>query len=253
MNWQNKTTTLFIVLAVFSWLMACKPPKPDATSISGIAKGFEGREAYLLEIKEGNKTRLLLDSNTIGTQGNFTLSAIPQQNTFWQVEVKQGPSVLLIADNKIINLNLSSNLLPDYAVEGSNASQQLAVFYLQTNKAITNYQQSRQRFAADQLLPDSLRKLTLQDLAKDSVNFLLAIEQQVATADHPIVQPYAFTIAKAYLPISRQRSLARQIKLSMPTESPLTDSAPFQRNDSGKLPLLNDTLKASLQPDSLNK
>ena len=253
MNWANRSSSRFISSLVAAFLFACHPPQPQTTTVAGKAAGFEGKAVYLLELKEGQKMRLLLDSAFANKDAEFTLKAIPTRDVFWQVEVEDGPSVLLVADAQKINLNLSKAVLPNYVVEGSEASRQLATFYRQTNKAIANYQQFRQRYNADQLLPDSLRKLTLQDLAKDSVNFLLAIEQQVATADHPIVQPYAFTIVKAYLPISRQRSLARQIKLSMPTESPLTDSAPFQRNDSGKLPLLNDTLKASLLPDSLNK
>ncbi len=253
MNWENRSSSRFISSLVAALFFACHPPQPQTTTVTGKAAGFEGKAVYLLELKEGNKMRLLLDSAFVNKDAEFTLKAIPAREVFWQVEVGDGPSVILVADAQKINLNLSKAVLPNYIVEGSEASLQLATFYWETNKAIAKYQQFRQQFEADQLLPDSLRQLTVQDLAKDSVNFLLAIEQQVATADHPMVQPYAFTIGKAYLPISRQRSLARQIKMSMPTESSLTDSVPLQGNDSAKLRLLNDTLKAPLQPDSLNK
>ena len=109
-----------------------------------------------MELPFGGQQPIILDSTSLASNGNFILRAMGKEEGLYRLVVEGGPDVLLVNDNKSIQLALDVNQYKAYTIEGSPASESLHVLF-------ESYRKQDSALYATFMQIDSLQKINASD------------------------------------------------------------------------------------------
>ena len=110
-------------------LLACKSNGPQLLNVTGTFTGETGKKILLAELPFNSPQRLVLDSATLDSSGNFSLNTIQQQEGMYQLFIQDGPGILLINDTSQIEVHANIDSLGKYQVKHSEASRSIKSLY----------------------------------------------------------------------------------------------------------------------------
>jgi peroxiredoxin len=143
---------LFIMM-----LVSCTPKeKRDTATVQGTFKGIEGRHITLSELKTQRTIRV--DSVKVEANGEFRLSTIPSEKSFYLLDFGGSQPISIILDKgELIHLEMdTSTINQSYLIDANTDSRLLQAYFLKTG-------QTRMKI-------DSLRKVLFESRAL--VNFV---------------------------------------------------------------------------------
>ena len=151
-------------------LLACNSNGPKKLNVKGTFTGAAGKKIMLAELPFNNPQRLVLDSATLDSSGNFSLHTIQQQESMYQLFIQNGPGILLVNDTTNIVIHANIDSLGKYNVENSKASKSIKSLY--DRLTVLEEAAGRANLLADSVAktktPDSLQAPYLQ--ARDRSN-----------------------------------------------------------------------------------
>ncbi len=155
---------------ICSMLLACNNDGPEKLNVKGTFTGAAGNKIMLAELPFNNPQRLVLDSATLDSTGNFSLRTIQQQEGMYQLFIQNGPGILLVNDTNDIVIHANIDSLGKYNIENSKASRSIKSLY--DRLTIMEEAAGRANVLADSIAktktPDSLQAPYLQ--ARDRSN-----------------------------------------------------------------------------------
>ena len=145
-----------LLLAVVILMAACQEKKYGAFTVSGKISNAPAKKVFLQELPFGGQQPVILDSVTLASNGSFILRAMGKEEGLYRLVVEGGPDVLLVNDNKSIQLALDVNQYKSYTIEGSPASESLHVLF-------ESYRKQDSALYATFMQIDSLQKINASD------------------------------------------------------------------------------------------
>lgn len=125
--------TIVFVSAIFQ--SCSEKKKENEFTLYGTLKNSDAVKIYLEEVSVSSMQPKVVDSASIGKDGQYTLKAEPVEETIFQIRLgnNQFPIASLINDAPAITLNatfgsVSKEFVEDYEIKGSPASQQMKDF-----------------------------------------------------------------------------------------------------------------------------
>ncbi|MES2648246.1 MAG: TlpA disulfide reductase family protein [Bacteroidota bacterium] len=119
---------IFFILGLFT-LASCNNNGPQLLTVKGTFTGVAGKKILLAELPFNSPQRLVLDSATLDSSGNFSLNTIQQQEGMYQLFIQDGPGLLLINDTTDIEVYANIDSLGKYKVKHSEASRSIKSLY----------------------------------------------------------------------------------------------------------------------------
>lgn len=182
-------------------MAACSSNDPGKFEVSGSFTGAAGKKIMLAALPFNRPERLVLDSITLDSTGNFKLHTLQAQEGMYQLFVENGPGILLVNDTDHILLHANIDSPGNYKVENSKASQSIKSLY----ERLSTLEQNAGR--ANSLL-DSINKTKAADSLKTPytaaanqsnkaiTNFLNAY---LRMENNPTAQWYGLGVANHFL------------------------------------------------------
>jgi len=137
---MNRNNILFLVLFSIVALVSCSDNGTSTSSsntearyaISGTIQNARKQKLVLQETKLANDTYVTIDTITLKEDGKFNFSFLAKEEGLYRLafenEYENGFEILLINDEKNIQVNADPNNFESYAVKGSKASLALNQF-----------------------------------------------------------------------------------------------------------------------------
>jgi peroxiredoxin len=104
---------------------SCTEKKYGAFTVSGKFKNAGQLKIVLQELPFGGRQPITIDSATLDKQGNFVLRGVGKEESIYRITTDMGMDVIVINDQKNIQLVVDMKDYTHYQVEGSPASFQL--------------------------------------------------------------------------------------------------------------------------------
>ena len=118
-----------VVLIGVVFLSACQQKKYGEFTVTGKIKNAVSTKVFLEELPFGGENPIVLDSGAIEKNGNFSLKGIAQEEGLYRLVVENGPDVLIVNDNDIVEVVLDVNKFIEYKITGSKASESLHTLF----------------------------------------------------------------------------------------------------------------------------
>ena len=127
--------TISVSLIAVSILFSCTEKKYGGFTVSGKVSNAGSQKIYLQELPFAGSEPLILDSATLQANGKFELKATALEEGLYRLSLERGPEVLLINDEKSININIDFNQPKNYTIESHGASKSLQTLFATYSKA----------------------------------------------------------------------------------------------------------------------
>ena len=124
---MQKVSLLLIGVVIF--LFACQQKKYGGFTVTGTIKNAVSPKIFLQELPFGGENPIVLDSGTIEKNGQFSLKGIAKEEGLYRIVLEDGPDVLIVNDNDIIEVALDVNKYVAYTITKSKASESLHTLF----------------------------------------------------------------------------------------------------------------------------
>ncbi|MEK0422262.1 MAG: hypothetical protein RLZ95_172 [Bacteroidota bacterium] len=198
---KSKNIILFIAICILG-LIGCSEKNTEARyAITGSIQNAGNQKLILQELKFDGGASVTLDTITLKDDGKFSFSFLAKQEGLYRLaienEYENGFEVLVINDEKNIQVNADPNNFESYVIKGSKASETLNQF-LKTYRtkdelffATVDKLQQLQKTNGDAATIDQLQK---EQLAK--INDINKYVQKALTEnENPIVLQYILGVS----------------------------------------------------------
>ncbi len=111
---------LFLVL-----IAACQQKKYGGFTVTGTIKNAPNSKVFLQELPFGGQEPIILDSGKLEKDNKFSLKGIAREEGLYRLVVENGPDVLIVNDNDVIEVEMDVNNYRAYKIIGSKASESL--------------------------------------------------------------------------------------------------------------------------------
>jgi peroxiredoxin len=136
--------------------ISCSEKKYGAFTVSGKFKNAGQLKIFLQELPFGGRQPITIDSATLDKQGNFVLRGVGKEESIYRITTDMGMDVVVINDQKNIQLVVDVKDYTHYQVEGSPASFQL-------HELFENYRRQDSALAVCFMMLDSLQEKKVPD------------------------------------------------------------------------------------------
>ena len=136
--------------------VSCSEKKYGAFTVSGKFKNAGQLKIFLQELPFGGRQPITIDSATLDKQGNFILRGVGKEESIYRITTDMGMDVIVINDQKNIQLVVDKKDYTHYQVEGSPASFQL-------HELFENYRRQDSALAVCFMMLDSLQENKVPD------------------------------------------------------------------------------------------
>ena len=136
--------------------ISCSEKKYGAFTVSGKFKNAGQLKIFLQELPFGGRQPITIDSATLDKQGNFVLRGVGKEEGLYRITTDMGMDVIVINDQKNIQLVVDMKDYTHYQVEGSPASFQL-------HELFENYRRQDSALAVCFMMLDSLQENKVPD------------------------------------------------------------------------------------------
>ena len=106
---MQKVSLLLIGVVIF--LFACQQKKYGGFTVTGTLKNAVSPKIFLQELPFGGENPIVLDSGTIEKNGQFSLKGIAKEEGLYRIVLEDGPDVLIVNDNDIIEINVATKAI----------------------------------------------------------------------------------------------------------------------------------------------
>ncbi len=120
---------VLVVLIGIVFLSACQQKKYGGFTVTGKIKNAVSTKVFLEELPFGGENPIVLDSGSIEKNGDFLLKGIAREEGLYRLVLENGPDVLIVNDNDIIEVALDANKFTAYKITGSKASESLHALF----------------------------------------------------------------------------------------------------------------------------
>ncbi len=149
-----KTKIWIFIACILS--MSCSEKKYGAFTVSGKFKNAGQLKVFLQELPFGGRQPITIDSATLDKQGNFVLRGVGKEESIYRITTDMGMDVIVINDQKNIQLVVDMKDYTHYQVEGSPASFQL-------HELFENYRRQDSALSVCFMMLDSLQENKVPD------------------------------------------------------------------------------------------
>jgi len=148
-------TNIWIFIACIL-AISCSEKKYGAFTVSGKFKNAGQLKLFLQELPFGGRQPITIDSATLDKQGNFVLRGVGKEESIYRITTDMGMDVVVINDQKNIQLVVDMKDYTHYQVEGSPASFQLYELF-------ENYRRQDSALSVCFMMLDSLQENKVPD------------------------------------------------------------------------------------------
>ncbi|MEY4553043.1 MAG: hypothetical protein RL099_1371, partial [Bacteroidota bacterium] len=207
---MKKTISVSLIAATI--LFGCAQKKYGEFTVSGKVSNGGSQKIYLQELPFAGSEPLILDSATLQANGKFELQATALEEGLYRLTLERGPEVLLVNDEKSININIDVNKPRFYEIEDSEASKSLQTLFAKYSVADSSLMVDFNALetAQQQSGNDSL----VQVLTKNRDNGLLSINNLVNefinNSKSPAAIYYAIGMATRTMPEEAVKQLVEK-------------------------------------------
>ena len=136
--------------------VSCSEKKYGAFTVSGQFKNASQLKIFLQELPFGGRQPITVDSAILDKQGKFVLRGVGKEESIYRITTDMGMDVIVINDQKNIQLVVDMKDYTHYQVEGSPASFQLHGLF-------ENYRLQDSALAVCFMMLDSLQQKNVPD------------------------------------------------------------------------------------------
>ena len=136
--------------------VSCSEKKYGAFTVSGQFKNASQLKIFLQELPFGGRQPITVDSAILDKQGKFVLRGVGKEESIYRITTDMGMDVIVINDQKNIQLVVDMKDYTHYQVEGSPASFQLHGLF-------ENYRLQDSALAVCFMMLDSLQENNVPD------------------------------------------------------------------------------------------
>ncbi len=195
------TIRYMIGLTAMVLLLACQQNGNNSFEVKGKITNAPNKKVLLMEIPFSSPQAVVLDSSTLAADGSFSLKANTTEEGIYRLVVNNGPEVILINDNKTIDIMMDAMDYTNYTVKGSPASTSLQNLF-------KTYRKDDSTLYTTYKLMDTLQKQTGMDSLMEEVKKLRTnqvnimndhIKQFIAESKSPAAVFYGIGLASRTL------------------------------------------------------
>ena len=140
----NNKISKFIIFSFLLVIISCKNEgKTGKLAVSGKIEKSTAKMVYLEEVPMSTMQRIVVDSSTLGEDGKYELSAEPREHSVFNLRLAgwDFPIASVVNDASKITINAKfsddrGQVINDYEVKGSKASEQLKDFMKSFNSEL---------------------------------------------------------------------------------------------------------------------
>jgi len=213
---MNRNNILFLVLFSIVTYVSCSQKNTEARySISGTIQNADKQKLVLQELKFENGANVTLDTITLNEDGKFNFSFLAKEEGLYRLaidnEYENGFEILLINDEKNIQVNADPNNFESYAIKGSKGSEAL-------NQFLKTYRIKDDSFFAtvdklQQLQKTNGDPATINQVQKEQFSKITDInsyiQKTLAENDNPIVIQYILGVSLRSMETSQVLAYAK--------------------------------------------
>jgi thiol-disulfide isomerase/thioredoxin len=184
--------------------LSCNDEKQDTFNVEGTIKNSKGTMVYLEENPVESQP-MIVDSAQLGAEGNFSLSAVVNEEGLYSLRTNEDiyPFAILINDSRNVKVNADlANQLSPYSVSGSEASgkmlefdkkiDQSLQFHLKALKEIDSLSKIKGLPPAEKILIDSITNVRFTEYENNSVELKQYAKDFIEKAKSPVLALYAY-------------------------------------------------------------
>ena len=188
---------IIVVLIGVIFLSACQQKKYGGFTVTGKIKNAVSTKVFLEELPFGGENPIVVDSGTIEKNGDFSLKGIAREEGLFRLVLENGPVVLIVNDNDIVEVTLDVNKFTEYTITGSKASESLHTLFEIYKKQDADLYTTFNKIDTLQKKPGNDSLLTIAKLERESQikNMNTTIRNFIKESKSPAAKYYAIGMA----------------------------------------------------------
>lgn len=189
-------TISFLVL-----ISACQQKKYGGFTVTGTIKNARNSKIFLQELPYGGQEPIILDSGKLEKEGKFALKGIAREEGLYRIVVENGPDVLIVNDNDVIEVEMDVNNYRAYKIIGSKASESLHMLFENYRKQDSALYLTFNKIDTLQKKPgnDSLLNIAKEERETQIKNINTSIRNFIKESNSPAARYYALGMASRTL------------------------------------------------------
>jgi len=190
-----------VLIGVVIFLTACQQKKYGGFTVTGTIKNAVSTKVFLEELPFGGENPIVLDSGSIEKNGKFSLKGIAREEGLYRLVLEDGPDVLIVNDNDIIEVALDVNKFTDYKITGSKASESLHTLFENYKKQDADLYAIFKQIDTLQKVPSNDSLLTIAKTERETQikNMNTTIRSFIKESKSPAAKYYAIGMASRTL------------------------------------------------------
>ncbi len=190
-----------VLIGIVVFLAACEQKKYGGFTVTGKIKNAVSTKVFLEELPFGAENPIVLDSGSIEKNGNFSLKGIAREEGLYRLVLENGPAVLIVNDNDIVEVALDVNKYTEYKITGSKASESLHILFDKYQKQDAALYATFNQIDTLQKKPgnDSLLKIAKTERELQIKNMNTTISSFIKESNSPAAKYYAIGMASRTL------------------------------------------------------
>jgi thiol-disulfide isomerase/thioredoxin len=207
---MKKTISISLIAATI--IFGCTQKKYGDFTVSGKVSNGGSQKIYLQELPFAGSEPLILDSATLQANGKFELSATALEEGLYRLSLERGPEVLLINDEKNININIDVNKPRNYEIEDSEASKSLQALFATYSTADSSLMVVFNALESAQQQPgnDSLVQVLIKNRDKELLSINTIVNEFINNSKSPAAIYYAIGMATRTMPEEAVKQLVEK-------------------------------------------
>ena len=207
---MKKVSVVLIGIVVF--VAACQQKKYGGFTVTGKIKNAVSTKVFLEELPFGGENPIVLDSSSIEKNGNFSLKGIGREEGLYRLVLENGPDVLIVNDNDIVEVALDVNKYTEYKITGSKASESLHGLFENYKKQDEALYAIFNRIDTLQKKPGNDSLLTIAKAERESQikNMNTTIRSFIKESKSPAAKYYAIGMASRTLNADELKALVNE-------------------------------------------
>ncbi len=191
----------FLFVGVLLFFVACQQKKYGGFTVTGTIKNAPNAKIFLQELPYGGQEPIILDSGKLEKDNKFSLKGIAREEGLYRLVVENGPDVLIVNDNDIIEVEMDVNNYRAYKIVGSKASESLHQLFENYRKQDSALYLTFNKIDTLQKKPgnDSLLNIAKGERESQIKNINTSVRNFIKESNSPAARYYALGMASRTL------------------------------------------------------
>jgi peroxiredoxin len=195
-----KKNLIFLMVTVLM-VTSCQQKKYGGFTVTGTIKNATNSKIFLQELPYGGQEPIILDSGKLAKDNKFSLKGIAREEGLYRLVIENGPDVLIVNDNDIIEVEMDVNNYRAYKIIGSKASESLHTLFENYRKQDSALYLTFSKIDTLQKTPgnDSLLSIAKADRETQIKNINTSVRNFIKESKSPAARYYALGMASRTL------------------------------------------------------